>query len=77
MVYFKSDTTGEKAYEEFYVPGEKIDMERFMSLGVVCESTVAQSHENTALNLTLYGNRIYYLSGVMGSIHFLYPPVVV
>ena len=39
VVYFKSDTTGEKAYEEFYVPGEKIDMERFMSLGVVCEST--------------------------------------
>ena len=21
VVYFKSDTTGEKAYEEFYVPG--------------------------------------------------------
>ena len=39
VVYFKSDTTGEKAYEEFYVPGEKIDMERFCSLGVVCEST--------------------------------------
>lgn len=39
VVYFKSDTTGEKAYEEFYVPGEKIDMERFMSLGVICEST--------------------------------------
>ena len=34
-VYFKSDTTGEKAYEEFYVPGEKIDMRRFISLGVV------------------------------------------
>ena len=39
VVYFKSDTTGEKAYEEFFVPGEKIDMERFSSLGVVCEST--------------------------------------
>ena len=39
VVYFKSDTTGEKAFEEFYVPGEKIDMERFNSLGVVCEST--------------------------------------
>lgn len=39
VAYFKSDTTGEKAYEEFYVPGEKIDMERFSSLGVVREST--------------------------------------
>lgn len=38
VVYFKSDTTGEKAYEEFYVPGEKIDMDRFESLGVICES---------------------------------------
>lgn len=35
VVYFKSDTTGEKAYEEFYVPGEKIDMQRFQALGVV------------------------------------------
>ena len=35
VVYFKSDTTGEKSYEEFYVPGEKIDMSRFSALGVV------------------------------------------
>lgn len=38
VVYFNSDTTGEKAYEEFYVPGEKINMERFLSLGVVEET---------------------------------------
>ncbi len=35
VFYFKSDTTGEKAYEEFYVQGEKIDMDRFKALGVV------------------------------------------
>ena len=39
VVYFKSDTTGEKAYEEFYVSGEKINMERFSTLGVVEETT--------------------------------------
>ena len=39
VVYFKSDTTGEKAYEEFYVPGEKINMTRFSALGVVEETT--------------------------------------
>lgn len=39
VVYFHSDTTGEKAYEEFYVPGEKIDMERFQTLGVVEQTT--------------------------------------
>lgn len=37
VVFFKSDTTGEKTYEEFYVPGEKINMERFASLGVIEE----------------------------------------
>lgn len=37
-VYFSSDTTGEKAYEEFYVPGERINMDRFQSLGVVEET---------------------------------------
>lgn len=36
---FTSDTTGEKAYEEFYVPGEKIDMQRFAALGVVEQTT--------------------------------------
>lgn len=39
VVYFGSNTTGEKAYEEFYVPGEKVDLERFTALGVV-EQTV-------------------------------------
>lgn len=38
VVYFKSDTTGEKAFEEFYIPGEKVNMNRFISLGVVEET---------------------------------------
>jgi len=46
-VYFGSDTTGEKAYEEFYVPGEKIDMQRFRALGVVCQTT---RHEMDEVN---------------------------
>ena len=45
--YFTSDTTGEKAYEEFYVPGEKIDMQRFQALGVVEQTT---RHEMTEVN---------------------------
>lgn len=39
VVYFQSDTTGEKAFEEFYVPGEKINLERFSALGVVEETS--------------------------------------
>ena len=47
VVYFKSDTTGEKAYEEFYVPGEKVDMQRFQALGVVEQTT---RHEMSEVN---------------------------
>ena len=48
VVYFKSDTTGEKAYEEFYVPSEKINMERFKALGVVEETTRRPMNEVNA-----------------------------
>lgn len=44
VVYFNSDTTGEKDYEEFYVPGEKLNMERFSALGVI-EETAHRSME--------------------------------
>ena len=44
VVYFTSDTTGEKGYEEFYVPGEKINMQRFHALGVIEE----YQHRNMA-----------------------------
>ncbi|MCM1291246.1 MAG: polysaccharide biosynthesis protein [Prevotella sp.] len=35
VIYFESDTTGEKAYEEFFVEGENLNMDRFVSLGVI------------------------------------------
>lgn len=38
VVYFRSDTTGEKAYEEFFVPGETPNKSRFRSLGVIEET---------------------------------------
>ena len=37
VYYFKSDTTGEKDFEEFYIPGEKLNMDKFSSLGVIEE----------------------------------------
>ena len=43
VVYTASNTTGEKAYEEFYVPGEHINMQRFIGLGVV------EQHSNRSL----------------------------
>ena len=35
VYYAPSDTTGEKAYEEFYVAGERVDTARFAGLGVI------------------------------------------
>lgn len=40
VYYFASDTTGEKSFEEFYVEGEQINLERFCSLGVIEEVVV-------------------------------------
>lgn len=37
-VYFaSSDTSGEKAFEEFYVVGESVDMDTYQSLGVITD----------------------------------------
>ena len=36
--FFKSDTTGEKPFEEFYVQGEVVELKRFSDLGVVKSS---------------------------------------
>ena len=38
VCYFSSDTTGEKAFEEFYTSKEIIDFDRFNSLGVICNT---------------------------------------
>ena len=35
VYFFESDTSGEKTFEEFYTPGEELDLERFVNLGVV------------------------------------------
>ena len=40
VVYSKSDTSGEKAYEEFYTDEEKVDLDRFSSLGVVFDKEI-------------------------------------
>lgn len=33
--FFNSDTTGEKAFEEFYMDGETVDISRFASIGII------------------------------------------
>ena len=38
--YEVSDTSGEKAYEEFYTDTETVDMDRFKSLGVITDKEI-------------------------------------
>lgn len=45
VIYTGSNTTGEKAYEEFFIEGEDLNMERFKSLGVI-EKTTRRSMED-------------------------------
>ena len=33
--FFTSDTSGEKPYEEFFLPGDSLDLARFDSIGVI------------------------------------------
>ena len=35
VYFFESDTSGEKAFEEFYTPEETLNFERFINLGVI------------------------------------------
>ena len=51
VYYFKSDTTGEKSFEEFYVPGEQLNLDRFQALGVI-ESVVPRPKEELDSFLT-------------------------
>lgn len=51
VVYFKSDTSGEKDFEEFFVHGESIDTKRFDSLGVI-DNVSMKSQDNLDLFFT-------------------------
>lgn len=53
-VYFsESDTSGEKAFEEFYTTAEKIDMSRFISLGVIVDKEIPDKEKINQLILSL------------------------
>lgn len=42
VYYSGSDTSGEKAYEEFYTDSETVDMDRFKALGVVVNKDISE-----------------------------------
>ena len=50
--FFKSDTTGEKDFEEFYTDNEDLDMERFHTVGVISNKA---EFDNTKLDDFMHG----------------------
>jgi FlaA1/EpsC-like NDP-sugar epimerase len=53
-VYFsKSDTSGEKAFEEFYVKGESVDLSTYDSLGIIMDKAVPDRNRVIELINTL------------------------
>lgn len=44
VVYSKSDTSGEKLYEEFYTASEKTDMNRYISLGIITGKNIPDKY---------------------------------
>lgn len=47
--YEKSDTSGEKAFEEFYTDTETVDMDRFKALGVITDKKICDRAKLYAL----------------------------
>lgn len=55
VYFFKSDTTGEKDFEEFYTDNENLDMQSFKSIGVIKnEPQFTESDLNHFLNKIRY-----------------------
>lgn len=45
--FFTSDTTGEKSFEEFFTDSEKLDLQRFFSIGVIQQN---DTHDSAKLD---------------------------
>jgi FlaA1/EpsC-like NDP-sugar epimerase len=58
--FFKSDTTGEKDFEEFFTGNEDIDMNRFQSIGVIQNEP---HYDEFKLNQFIKGINLLYLKG--------------
>jgi FlaA1/EpsC-like NDP-sugar epimerase len=54
VYFFKSDTTGEKDFEEFYTENEILDMERFNSIGVIKNEPVYNEQKLKLFTDTIY-----------------------
>lgn len=54
VYFFKSDTTGEKDFEEFYTGNETLDMDRFDAVGVIKNRPVYDERQLKIFTETIY-----------------------
>jgi FlaA1/EpsC-like NDP-sugar epimerase len=58
VYFFKSDTTGEKDFEEFFTENETLDMKRFYALGVIKNEAIYDENK-----LKVFSDKIQILRG--------------
>jgi FlaA1/EpsC-like NDP-sugar epimerase len=57
VYFFRSDTTGEKDFEEFYTEKENLDMNRFQAIGIIKNKAVYDEQKLRLFTETIYGLR--------------------
>lgn len=73
VYYFESDTSGEKLYEEFYTDSDDLDMENYLSLGVIKNSPIKDKLSiNKTINdlkVLMSGNKSYDKSSIVKALN--------
>jgi FlaA1/EpsC-like NDP-sugar epimerase len=57
VYFFKSDTTGEKSFEEFYTEGEKLNMNRFNAIGIIKNDPIYDDQKLNYFTKTIHNLR--------------------
>ncbi|MAD11871.1 MAG: nucleoside-diphosphate sugar epimerase [Flavobacteriaceae bacterium] len=74
--FFRTDTSGEKLYEEFYTNDDKVSLNKFESIGVITNSKKSSYTEiYSVINdlITLFDSQNYNKEDIINSINILLP----
>jgi FlaA1/EpsC-like NDP-sugar epimerase len=74
--FFRTDTSGEKLYEEFYTNDDKVSLNNFESIGVITNSKKSSYLEiNSVINdlITLFDSHNYKKEDIINSINIILP----
>jgi hypothetical protein len=76
VYFFKSDTTGEKDFEEFYTENETIDMKQFDKIGIIKNEAVYDEQKLKVFSdtiQTLRKQNVWTRSTLIDLINFMIP----